>query len=59
MCVYSIENTWNMGEPRCFLKALSGISLVQKGKQTKQKCFTIAFFVSAADAIIIWKSQVL
>ena len=48
-----------MGEPRCFFKALPGTSLVQKGKQTKQKCFTIAFFVSAAGAIIIWKSQVL
>ena len=48
-----------MGEPRCFFKALPGTSLVQKGKQAKQKCFTIAFFVSAAGAIIIWKSQVL
>ena len=63
----SLENIWNMGESRCFFKALPDLGLVQKGKQAKggkksKQRFTIAFFVSAAgqkidEPIVIWESK--
>ena len=47
------ENIWNMDESGCFLKALHGKGLVEKGKEAKdgkksKQRFTIAFFVNAA-----------